>query len=411
MERRLPSRPSLREGSPALLVLLLAGSAQAQLVCLKADMIGAEEVPPTPSTATGTTWGIMDRAANTLSLDVHFSGIAPGTFAYHIHGMAPKGVTGAPPIYAPPLNTMGPSVWNYMEGQEQGLLDGLTYVNVHSQAYVSGEIRGQFEIVHDAAFMVVTLTGAQVVPPATTTASGTGYFAIDTATNSAVYRIDVSGFSSPETVAEIRGFANPGSNGSLLAILALGNSKVGTWNYSEPDEAALLAGLAYVEIRTNGASGELRGQIVPGSTNPDIYCTAKTNSCGTLPAMLYLGFPSATATTGFRVGVVNARGTKAGLLIYSDAGPTNQPFLGGTLCVAPMPLKRGPPKVDGNGTAGQCNGVLSMDMNEFAAGLGGGNPAPFLSLPGRHVTCQWWARDTVANGSLLSNALSYVVGP
>jgi hypothetical protein len=188
--------------------------------------------------------------------------------------------------------------------------------------------------------------------------------------------------------------------------------KVGTWNYGEPDEAGLLAGQAYVQIKTSGTpAGELRGQILPGSTNPAFYCTAKTNSCGTAPTMLYLGFPSATATTGFRVGVVNARGTKAGLLIYSDAGPTSQPFLGGTLCVAPMPLKRGPPKVDGNGTAGQCDGVLSMDMNEFAAGLGGGNPAPFLTVPGRHVTCQWWARDTVASGSLLSNALSYVVGP
>jgi hypothetical protein len=354
----------------------------------------------------------MDRVANTLTMDVHFSGIAPGAFAYHVHGMAPKGVTGVPPIYAPPLNTMGPSVWNYMESQEQGLLDGLTYVNVHSQAYVSGEIRGQFEIVHDAAFLVVTLAGDQVVPPVATPASGTGYFAIDTAANAALYKIDVSGFGSAETVAEIRGFAPPGSNGALLATLPLGSHKVGTWSYSPADEAALLAGQAYVLIKTSGQpGGEIRGQIAPGSTNPSVYCTAKTNSCGTSPAMLFLGFPSASATTGFRVGVVNARGTKAGLLIYSDAGPTSQPFLGGTLCVAPMPLKRGPPKVDGSGTAGQCNGVLSMDMNEFAAGLGGGNPAPFLSVPGRHVTCQWWARDTVANGSLLSNALSYVVGP
>ena len=50
-------------------------------------------------------------------------------------------------------------------------------------------------------------------------------------------------------------------------------------------------------------------------------------------------------------------------------------------------------------------------MNEFAAGLGGRTPDPFLSAVGSQITIQWWGRDTVANGAMLSDALSYIVGP
>ena len=100
-----------------------------------------------------------------------------------------------------------------------------------------------------------------------------------------------------------------------------------TWNYTDADEAQILAGLAYVEITTSGFPlGELRGQILHGSANPELYCTAKLNSCGTSPAMLYLGSSSASAITGFRVGSLNTRAQKSGLLLYSNAGPAATPF-------------------------------------------------------------------------------------
>ena len=52
-----------------------------------------------------------------------------------------------------------------------------------------------------------------------------------------------------------------------------------------------------------------------------------------------------------------------------------------------------------------------MDMNAFAAGVLGGNPQAFLSVPGTQVNLHWWGRDTVAHGEYLSDAFEYVVCP
>ena len=138
------------------------------------------------------------------------------------------------------------------------------------------------------------------------------------------------------------------------------------------------------------------------------YCTAKLNSCGGLPKIGAAGAPSASAASGY---VVFASGTKAlspGLLAYSTDGPAAKPFQGGTLCLE-SPVRRSVLIVDTSGTPGHCNGVLAIDMNAFAAGSLGGNPAPELTVPGTQVNCQFWGRDTPK--TLLSDALEYFVCP
>ena len=149
--------------------------------------------------------------------------------------------------------------------------------------------------------------------------------------------------------------------------------------------------------------------LVPG---PLVYCTAKLNSCGTLPAIGCSGSPSATAGNGFTVTATNAKARKLGLLLYTDGGPRvpPTPFQGGLLCIG-SPILRSAPLADTTGTPGLCDGRLSLDMNCFASESCGGNPAAFLRVPGTKIDCQLFARDTVANGSLLSDALEYFVGP
>ena len=58
-----------------------------------------------------------------------------------------------------------------------------------------------------------------------------------------------------------------------------------------------------------------------------------------------------------------------------------------------------------------CDARFSLDLNAFRAGLVGGNPAPFLSIPGQRVDVQWWGRDSLAAGSFLSDALEFHVCP
>jgi hypothetical protein len=84
---------------------------------------------------------------------------------------------------------------------------------------------------------------------------------------------------------------------------------------------------------------------------------------------------------------------------------------GGLLCVAASGLKRGVPVVAAGGTPGlSCDAQLGLDWNAFAAGQAGGNPAPWLRVPGTAVHLQWWGRDTPSQ-SLLSDALTYDACP
>jgi hypothetical protein len=142
---------------------------------------------------------------------------------------------------------------------------------------------------------------------------------------------------------------------------------------------------------------------------PVVYCTAKPNSCGTLPAIAYTGMPSASASGPFVVSASGTKALKSGLLLYTDSGRGSLPFSGGTLCIASAPVKRSIAVTDTAGTPGHCDGTLSIDMNAFATGTLGGNPVASLTIPGTQIDCQFWGRDTLANGALLTDALEYFV--
>jgi subtilisin-like proprotein convertase family protein len=146
-----------------------------------------------------------------------------------------------------------------------------------------------------------------------------------------------------------------------------------------------------------------------------VYCTAKANSLGCIPAIGSTGGASATAGSGFVVNSVNNRNSKSGILFYGMTGRAATPFQGGTLCVK-SPIKR-TPVINSGGTslpANDCTGVYSIDMNAFAVGALGGSPSPALQVPGTVVDCQFWGRDPgfpAPNNTSLSDGLEYTVGP
>ena len=145
--------------------------------------------------------------------------------------------------------------------------------------------------------------------------------------------------------------------------------------------------------------------------SPYAYCTAKVNSLGCTPFIATYGCSSASVDEGFFVLGANVRNNKTGLLFYSLFGQASNPFQGGTMCVA-APRKRTPIRNSGGNPVGDdCSGLFVIDMNQFAAGLGGGNPRPELSVPGTVVDCQWWSRDPGSSFNVnLTNALEYLVG-
>ena len=140
------------------------------------------------------------------------------------------------------------------------------------------------------------------------------------------------------------------------------------------------------------------------------HCVAKQSSCGGTPVVSCTGTASATDPTGFTVtagGVPGGR--KVALLVYTDQGPANIPALGGAICI--QSFSRSVP-VFSTGTQGLCDGTVSIDMNAFRAGSLGGNPKPFLSVPGTTVHCQFWVRDGPNTfGALLTGAYAYTICP
>jgi hypothetical protein len=152
--------------------------------------------------------------------------------------------------------------------------------------------------------------------------------------------------------------------------------------------------------------------FTPAGSCPVTYCTAKLNSLGCTPSIGFSGVASASSGSGFSVSCTNVINNKSGLLFYGSTGQAATPFQGGTLCVK-TPIKRTPAQSSGgNPPPNDCSGNYSIDMNTFA--VGGPPAAPFLTVAGTVVDCQWWGRDpgfAAPNNTMLSNGAEYVIGP
>jgi hypothetical protein len=157
----------------AAVLMLPAPAANAIPITFTADLSAANEVPPVASAGTGQATVILDATAQTLQINVTFSGLSSNTVAAHIHCCAPVGTnvgvaTTVPAFPGFPLNvTSGayssavfdltqPLIYNpafvtlqggTIAGAEAALIAGiqagLTYLNIHTATNMGGEIRGQ----------------------------------------------------------------------------------------------------------------------------------------------------------------------------------------------------------------------------------------------------------------------------
>ncbi len=178
---------------------------------------------------------------------------------------------------------------------------------------------------------------------------------------------------------------------------------------SNPNLASTGQDMLDAWFATGMAAPEVIARAQWGSTEPTIYCDAKTNSLGCLPQIGWYGEPRASATEGFQIVARNLRNNKPGLMLFGRSGRAAQPFQGGVLCVA-GPLARTPNESAGGKPNGNdCSGGLSVDFNSsIASGI---DPA---LVAGVTVNAQFWGRDpgfAAPNHSTLSNALEFVILP
>jgi hypothetical protein len=171
----------------------------------------------------------------------------------------------------------------------------------------------------------------------------------------------------------------------------------------------------HLAIGGQGSGASTLGLVAAfdASASPDGYCSAKLNSLGCEPALVFSGLSSASAASGFTLSATRVLNQVNGLYVYGVNGASSTPFQGGTMCVAP-PRQRAPVSSSGGspGPSANCSGVLALDVNAFASGALGGTVLPQLTTPGVRVNWQCWSRDANSSfGTNLSNAVSYVVLP
>jgi hypothetical protein len=130
-------------------LLLLSGSCKKEKADPSTEILfsniaitGAQEAPnPVSTNASGTFNGTFDTDTKVLTYTISYSGLTPTAMHFH------KGAVGvAGPVVIPISNAASPisgSTPALTAEQETDLLAGNWYVNIHSQAYPGGEIRGQ----------------------------------------------------------------------------------------------------------------------------------------------------------------------------------------------------------------------------------------------------------------------------
>jgi len=128
-------------------VLAVAAVAMpASAIVYNFSMDGAQEVPPVPTTGTGQCTVNLDEGTGAVSVSCSYQNLIGTVNNAHIHGLAPPGMNAG--VIVPMSQTGGTSGTATGNGvlnaaQIQGMLDGLTYVNIHSTFRPGGEIRGQ----------------------------------------------------------------------------------------------------------------------------------------------------------------------------------------------------------------------------------------------------------------------------
>ncbi len=309
-----------------------------------ARLQGAQEVPPNGSPATGMSYALVDKGTHMLYLTGSYSGLTSAANNAHIHRAAPHiaGPVMIPLIFTPATTGTIDTALAISMADENDILTGNTYVNVHSGTYPAGEIRGQLTQLNQMWFFANALQGSEEVPSNLSPARGTVIVKYNSETNVLELVGDYQNLSAAISGSHIHGPAAPGTNASVLFPLTNSGGTIGTLTdtstLTEAQEADLLAGNMYVNVHSTGtfAAGEIRGQLLLTSMGETQYFTGLMQASQSVatPAVVSSGTGTATVLLDKLSLKVFTTGSFSGLTsninnahIHGGAAGTNGPVV------------------------------------------------------------------------------------
>jgi CHRD domain len=147
---------------------VLVSAASAATVTYSARLSGRSEVPKTDSKGTGKLDATFDTQTKAFNYTLTFDGLTGPATAAHIHGPATRKESAG--VVAPlgdksPTSPISGTV-TLTDDQAKALASSKLYVNVHTAANASGEIRGQITSMHAAKKAKAKAPAAAAAAPA-----------------------------------------------------------------------------------------------------------------------------------------------------------------------------------------------------------------------------------------------------
>jgi len=283
-----------------------------------------QEVPTRAAAGKGVAAVTARRSTKTVSINLNTTGVDDAVAA-HMH-YAFAGVNG-PVAVGLSKNVTDPKRWSVSgapltDDQLDDLEHGEMYVNVHTPANPGGEIRGQLAP-DDIRVVFTSMSGAEEVPAAATTASGLAATTVDLARKMVAIQVRTTGVDDA-TASHIHRAAR-GTAGGVIIPLTKDANDPQHWSaedkpVTDAQIADFLGGLWYINVHTPAfPSGAIRGQIglaaLPTPPPPPPADTTPPTVALTAPPATVSGTLTLAATATDNVGVTSVRFLVNGSLV------------------------------------------------------------------------------------------------
>lgn len=340
-------------------------------IAFSVQLSGAAQRPePVETAASG--FGLLRLEGNTLSFQFKATGLSGPITGAHIHGPAEvNGVNGVL-VSLESFEMGGPGKSGAFAGsvvlspeERTALVNGQTYINLHTTAHQDGEIRGQIA----PTVMRSVLSGDNQRPEPVQT-PGTGSASALLIGDKLYLNVTYSGLSTAVLGAHIHGPADASGNADVLVdLMSLRTGDQGTSGgfggsvtLSPSQLAAVISGRTYINIHTLAhGNGEIRGQLTARITATAF--TAKATGAAEKP--IAINTPaSASAIYLLEDDTLSFDATYSGFTANPTAAQIHGP--GSSTNTAGV-LIDFDPFSDPYGLSGSLSGSLKLATNQLAA--------------------------------------------